>query len=200
MPAVSKSHFNLKDLTGQVFGRLTVLRDSGQRLPSRDVLWLCLCTCGSKKLATGTHLKSGRTKSCGCLRLEKHSVERKFKSVNARKRVGAAISKGYRSYVTAAQARGIEFALTQEEFLGLVHQDCYYCGSPPSMVKRAVFERCVVNGVDRVENDKGYTKDNCVPCCTKCNLMKHKFSVQEFLDHVARIYAFNQLWEVKEVA
>jgi len=59
-----------KDLTGQRFGRLTVLEDSGKRNLNGDVRWLCLCDCGNIKSETGSNLKY-RTRSCGCLQKER---------------------------------------------------------------------------------------------------------------------------------
>lgn len=58
------------DLTGKKFGRLTVLRE-GERLPDRHYTWLCLCSCGKYKTVSSSCLKSGDTKSCGCLKSEK---------------------------------------------------------------------------------------------------------------------------------
>lgn len=56
------------DLTGQRFGRLVVVEDSGERAHGNgSVMWMCLCDCGNTKQARGDHLSSGRTKSCGCI-------------------------------------------------------------------------------------------------------------------------------------
>lgn len=60
----TKPHFNLKDLTGQVFGKLTVLRQSYNR--GRRVYWTCRCECGLEKDVAGNHLTEGATVSCGC--------------------------------------------------------------------------------------------------------------------------------------
>ncbi|MDR0491599.1 MAG: AP2/ERF family transcription factor [Oscillospiraceae bacterium] len=59
-----------KDITGQRFGRLTVLRPTDQRR-SESVVWECQCDCGNIVLTIGNHLRSGATKSCGCWRKEK---------------------------------------------------------------------------------------------------------------------------------
>jgi hypothetical protein len=58
------------DLTGRVFGRLTVLScaQRGGRAPLR---WHCRCTCGATLSVLGCSLTSGNTKSCGCLHLER---------------------------------------------------------------------------------------------------------------------------------
>lgn len=56
------------DLLGQRFGRLTVV----EKLPSKNnmSMWRCVCDCGNETAVLGKNLKSGRTKSCGCLQKE----------------------------------------------------------------------------------------------------------------------------------
>lgn len=58
----------LIDLTGQKFGRLTVIK-RGENI-GKNVAWICKCQCGKEKLIRGTDLKQGKTKSCGCLQRE----------------------------------------------------------------------------------------------------------------------------------
>lgn len=53
------------DLTGQRFGRLTVIRYDHSEHDGAH--WLCKCDCGKEKVAAGYSLRSGNTKSCGCL-------------------------------------------------------------------------------------------------------------------------------------
>ena len=63
----------VKDIAGQQFGRLTVLSlDSIRQRPlkRRGTLWLCQCTCGAKCIVRGTHLQSGNSQSCGCMKRE----------------------------------------------------------------------------------------------------------------------------------
>jgi hypothetical protein len=45
----------------------------------------------------------------------------------------------------------------------------------------------VYNGIDRKNNSLGYVSNNCVPCCSECNLMKRKMSVNQFLEHMRKI-------------
>lgn len=54
------------DLTGQTFGRLTVLRYSHSEGGYR--LWVCKCLCGNEIIVFGRRLSRGDKKSCGCLR------------------------------------------------------------------------------------------------------------------------------------
>lgn len=55
------------DITDQIFGYLTVLSKSDKTDSSRRTYWNCLCKCGNITTVTGAHLRSGNTKSCGCL-------------------------------------------------------------------------------------------------------------------------------------
>lgn len=56
----------VNDLTGQRFGRLTVIEQAGLN-KSRSMKWKCICDCGNTVVAVGSGIKSGKTKSCGCL-------------------------------------------------------------------------------------------------------------------------------------
>lgn len=55
------------DLTGQRFGKLTVL----ERMPNvgKNVMWRCRCDCGKHSTTRGDSLRKGVTKSCGCIRV-----------------------------------------------------------------------------------------------------------------------------------
>lgn len=61
----------LMDLTGQTFGRLTVISRGPNKRTS--AAWWCQCNCGNPELilVLGTYLRNGNTKSCGCLQKEK---------------------------------------------------------------------------------------------------------------------------------
>lgn len=61
----------VKDITGQRFGRLTVLEYAGTNNWHKS-LWLCRCDCGNEKIIAGESLRRNRTRSCGCLDHEKH--------------------------------------------------------------------------------------------------------------------------------
>lgn len=65
---MAKITARMKDLTGQRFGRLTVLEFAGRK--NRHRYWKCRCSCGAVKIIEGSHLKCGKAKSCGCLHKE----------------------------------------------------------------------------------------------------------------------------------
>ena len=72
------------DLTGQKFGRLLVIErvypSDGENYSKEKcrATWKCRCDCGKETIVTGKHLRSGNTKSCGCIHkeiLEKRNYE-----------------------------------------------------------------------------------------------------------------------------
>lgn len=78
---------NFIDLTGQKFGRLTVIKriENDSRNHAR---FLCQCDCGNFKNILSRSLKSGKTKSCGCLAKEVHSKSKfKYKKEKNFKRI-----------------------------------------------------------------------------------------------------------------
>lgn len=93
-------------------------------------------------------------------------------------------------YIRSAQDRNISFELTKEEVRSLIEQECYYCGQKP--VERYTAEGCAGkyawNGIDRVDNTKGYVLDNCVPCCKQCNFSKRDNTLVEFKEWLIRAY------------
>lgn len=96
----------------------------------------------------------------------------------------------YSSYKRAAQERSLYFNLTMDEFRQFVESDCHYCGASPSVTytSRNLAGEYAWNGIDRVDNTKGYEKENCVPCCSMCNLAKSSHSKEDFLNWVKRVY------------
>jgi len=69
--AIEWGHNRINDLTGQKFGKLTVLYATDKRNNSRNVIWHCKCECGNEKDISSGDLQSGMTLSCGCLKSSK---------------------------------------------------------------------------------------------------------------------------------
>lgn len=72
------------------------------------------------------------------------------------------------------------FELSREEFLEITSKICFYCNQFSEGK-----DHC---GVGRVLSDLGYTKENCVPCCTKCSVAKNDLSLDGFVARVESIY------------
>ena len=71
------SEYLIKDLTGERFGKLVVLKRVGSQ--NSHATWLCKCDCGNTTIVAGNHLTCGNIKSCGCTR-ESHG-ELKIKEI-----------------------------------------------------------------------------------------------------------------------
>lgn len=103
------------------------------------------------------------------------------------------------AYIKRVLNRYKKFGLKMdfEEFKSIIKSSCHYCGVEPVKKDCATYYRSNghqnfhYNGIDRVDNDKGYEIENCVPCCTRCNIAKHNMKVCEFMDLVKKIYENN---------
>lgn len=62
-----------KDMTGMVFGRLTVI-ERAPNSPKGHVYWRCLCSCGASHVAAGGNLRQGTIRSCGCFLKDRNSA------------------------------------------------------------------------------------------------------------------------------
>lgn len=67
-----------KDEIGNIYGYLTVIERAPNSKDGR-AMWKCKCKCGNEVIVSGKHLRSGNTKSCGCLKKERIRESRKNK-------------------------------------------------------------------------------------------------------------------------
>jgi hypothetical protein len=81
-------------------------------------------------------------------------------------------------YIKGAKKRNIAFELSKEQFTRIVTKPCHYC----NYIKEGE-----ANGIDRVDNNDGYSDDNCVACCRICNRMKHAYHLDFFLEKMKQI-------------
>ena len=147
------------------------------------------CECGTEKKMLGTNL-TGRVKSCGCVR---RAVARtkpigKYRTTDEQRGMAAV----YRRYRTNAKARQLHLGLSVSDVTSICKQNCHYCGCPPQMksVRRYHNSKtgfssersgCLYNGIDRRDPNTGYTLENSVPCCWRCNNAKGPMTESEFL-------------------
>ena len=68
------------NLIGDKYGRLTVV--ALDRVQNKKAYWKCVCDCGLSVVASGNNLRSGNTKSCGCLRRETAASQGKANTVH----------------------------------------------------------------------------------------------------------------------
>lgn len=72
---LKENQTHIKDLTGQRFGKLTVINMTNKR-QEKSVVWHCICDCGNETDVPARDLISGNTKSCGCMRSKSYGEEK----------------------------------------------------------------------------------------------------------------------------
>ncbi len=174
------------NLVDQKFNRLLCIERISNFEGRKQTFYKCLCDCGNIAFIDSRKLKSETTKSCGCLR---KNVMREQKW--ARGKYGEALeNRMYHSYKGNAKYKNIIFNLTKQEVLIFFQQNCFYCGTPPNktITKKNFYGSFTYNGIDRLNNDKGYIKENCVTCCSFCNYTKNATDFKEFLTWIRKVH------------
>lgn len=169
-----------KDKTGERHGRLTITG----KAPGSRKSWYVKCDCGNTKIILYHNLRT--TTSCGC-----YKKENTYRTDNSGVPFGA--STRYLvldEYKRGAFKRNLTWELKEEEFDKLTSNPCHYCGCSPQTVRKSQYNKgdFVYNGIDRVDNTKGYLPDNVVSCCTICNRAKDIMTQGEFLLWIERVH------------
>lgn len=141
----------LINLTGQKFGRLTIIKQAGKN-KRRQSRWLCRCDCQRMTIVLGHSLKSDNTRSCGCLNIEQltkhgHSTRNKISPtyqswLDMNQRCNNPNTKQYKDY----GGRGITICKRWTKF---------------SNFFKDMGKRPTKHTLDRMDNDKNYYKKNC---------------------------------------
>ena len=82
----------------------------------------------------------------------------------------------YNAYKASAKHRGYSFDLTKEQFATFWNTRCFFCNDMITGI-----------GIDRLDNNIGYTLDNCVSCCSICNVMKSTHAIDLWFTHMEKI-------------
>lgn len=142
----------LLDLSGQVYGRLTVISRADKDKAGR-LRWLCRCICGREIVVQQGHLRSGHTKSCGCYRLELHTKH------------GDSYSRLYSLWVNIMRRTGVYKGADRKATEMYISRGITLCDSWKSYDNFR--EWAISNGyredleIDRVDNNLGYSPENC---------------------------------------
>jgi len=100
----------------------------------------------------------------------------------------------YAKYVWRAEKKGLKFILDTKTFELIRSEECYLCGKENSDTH--------INGIDRFDNDEGYTYCNAVSCCGNCNYIKRDINVLSMIDncsfiaqeHLDRLSVLVKIW------
>jgi 5-methylcytosine-specific restriction endonuclease McrA len=160
---------------GEKINRLTAIKLDHIGNHNRSY-FLFQCECGVKKVILGSLVRSGNTKSCGCLSQEL----KKGKRISDNHSEITAIILGYKRH---AEDRGFLWLLSRQFVKNIINKNCFYCGSFPSNTKKtknSIGDGLKYSGIDRVDSKKNYTEDNVVPCCSVCNYAKSNMSLEQF--------------------
>ena len=198
----------LIDLTGQRFGRLVVVERVENSADGR-ARWLCRCDCGQSKTVLGEHLKKGRTKSCGCAKSE--SSSKRFKKHGGRN------SKLYRIWSNMKDRCNNPDCKVYSDYGGRGIKVCKEWIDDFSAFQKWALANGYKEGltIDRKDNDKGYSPDNCRWTDRKiqgnnkrnCRYITYKGqrkTVAEWSDitgipHDTLLYRLNHGWETESI-
>lgn len=195
-----KKIIKIEDEIGKTYNFLTVIRESNPIITKagyKSRRWLFKCICGNEKSIIPNNVFSGSIKSCGCKKSEITTECIKKYYINKYK--NPVEDRYYGNYAYYWNDSKREFKLTKEEFIELVNSKCHYCGIEPFNFQGNKNKSVIkaLNGIDRVDSSKGYTKDNTVPCCMHCNRAKMDRNIDDFKNWVKLIY--NNLYlKIKE--
>lgn len=152
-PIIFPTDSRFKNLTGQTFGRLTVVSYAGRGTDNRNV-WLCRCSCGENRVIPTHNLTRGNSRSCGCLNRAtllalstKHGMAKsaEFRSwTHAKARCANPEDKSYPQY----GGRGISMCARWLESFQNFFADM---GPKPSKL----------HSLDRINNNGNYEPGNC---------------------------------------
>lgn len=180
----------MKDYTGIKANHLTAIKFAKRK--NKKTYWLFKCDCGSvtEKRVDKVLYSNPTTLSCGKCGLIKRGSPPIAKE-NSQNGYKVSFNKLYGSYKRKAKSRGYSFDIDKKLFLSIIKKNCFYCGIEPSNVIKSPASELIYNGIDRVNNEKGYYKDNCVPCCAICNRAKRDLDYKQFEKWIKRLVDFN---------
>lgn len=152
--------------------------------PSNTCNKICTVCCKEQDLSEFIFTDDRLTKTCQTCRLQNKVQNAKRDKDHRNELARKNINRAFYSYQKDAKRRDIQFHLTNEEFVAIVEQPCYYCG--------VMNDEKNFNGVDRVDSKRQYTTDNCVSACTLCNYLKHVMPVNLFFLRIENILTHNE--------
>lgn len=175
---------------GTKFGKITVIGGPIKHTTGKTTraMFHCKCDCGKETFITGSQLRTNKRVKCSTC-----AYKTRPQSTERYSNIERLYNLSIISRCKNTKGR-IKNELNLKDFENLISQNCYYCDKEPSLIKHMTNNRIVkrgelfANGIDRLDSNKHYNLDNCVPCCKQCNSMKMNYSKDEFLEKIKKIY------------
>jgi hypothetical protein len=169
------------------FGKLTIIKQVESYKSTNKTTgkvscrkrYLSLCECGGTRIIASRYLYSTEEPCCAKCTFQKRPQSLKVNDNYIRH---------YKQLLTSARVRNLTCTLNFEQFKSIVLNNCYYCDEPPAVKDWGRERQVIKNGVDRVNNSKGYEFENCVACCIFCNTAKLTYSQEEFFNKIEKVY------------
>ena len=171
-----------KSFVGKDFGCIHIDEMDLSDADKNRLYFMCTCTSCGRKLRMRNDAFTANRKHVGCNKCMGKWRRDHFKELYKDKQPKIYRVK-YTHFRANAISRNIPFNLTVDDVAEICNKPCFYCGKPYCL------------GIDRIDNSKGYTVDNCVPCCGCCNKMKMDLELSFFLEQILKIY--NNLHNIK---
>jgi len=170
--------YELKNkLKGKKFNHWTLLSVAKKE---QGFYWNARCKCGTEKIVYEQNITYGLSKSCGCI-MRLNSEE-------------AGLQIYFKRIINTAKNRKIPFRLSYKFFKEIVQKSCHYCGTVNSNKVYHKYGKKLYrfNGIDRINSNYGYNKDNVVPCCKICNRAKLTMNYHNFINWINNLINFKR--------
>ena len=141
----------IKDITGQRFGRLTVIAHVGYR--RKYALWQCECDCGNSTIVIGSDLRRGNTQSCGCLARDRSSEVHFMHGMDG--------TPTYKSWIGTKTRCYKPDDSHYKDYGGRGIRVCTRWKNSFENFLEDMGKRPEGKTLDRIDNDGNYTPDNC---------------------------------------
>jgi hypothetical protein len=190
-------------MEGKIFGFLTVLKQIERKINpggTKTRQWLCICTCGKEIICIGTWLRASKNSkiSCGCQNYTRpHGNVKHSPEMSSRKAL-------FNRMKQTARKRRISWDLNFEDWLVITKEKCFWCGEEPFekynyAISKNGYSQMVhstervnncwitYNGIDRKDNNTGYTKENCQTSCKWCNFARNEMTDEQFRNWIRKV-------------
>lgn len=168
----------VKDLTGQRFGKLTVVSRAANGVYERS-RWNCVCDCEGTTTSYAADLKRGHSTSCGC--------KTHITLSNNHGKIGKIPKSLWTKITSDARRRGLEIEVSHEYISELLSKQSFKCALSGIELYICSARTDRNASLDRIDSLKGYTMDNIQWVHKDVNRMKNIYDEAYFIDMCRRI-------------